>query len=137
MASPDGCLPGVRVAASFGGFALEINDVELVVRPLLQRIAVLGNINRVRHQRDRTGRVDVEVHRWADDRVLQGQAGHDLRAFGIGEIDDQYLILAGRGQQRLAVIVPPDLLVAADDHERFGKGNIEAGAAEQDGRSQG
>ena len=103
---------------------LEIDDIDLVVRDLLQRVAVLDIVDRVRHQRDRAGRVDVEIDRRSDDGIFQGQAGDDLGALGIGEIDDQDLVLAVRGQDRLAVVVPQNFLIQPDDHERLGDCNI-------------
>ena len=85
---------------------LEIDDIDLVVRHLLQRVALLDDIHRIRDQRHRAGGVDVEIHWRPDDRILQRQAGDDLGAFGIGKINQQDLVLAGCGQDGLSIVIP-------------------------------
>ena len=74
---------------------LEIDDMYLVVGDLLQAIAILDDIDRVGNQRDRTGRIDIEVDRRTDHRVFQRQIGDDLRVQRVGKVDDQNGIPAG------------------------------------------
>ena len=123
--------------SQFGRARLEIDDIDFVVRHLFQRVAVLRHVDRIRHQRNRAARIDIDIDRRSNDRILQGQGGDDLGTFRIGEIDDQNRVLARRGQDGLAIIVPPDFLIVADDHERLGRCEIEGGAADENGCSQG
>ena len=116
--SPDGCFAPVTVPASLGGLALRSITQILSLSTCLSASPSLIDGDRVRDQRDRAVGRDVEIDRRADHRVLQRQVGDGLRIHRIGEIDDQHRVLAGRRQDRLALVVPDQLLVVADDHER-------------------
>jgi hypothetical protein len=102
----------------FGRLGFEVDDVNLVVRDILERTVVVHDVHRIRHDGDRAGWIDVEIDRRPDHRILQRQIGDDLWIERIGEIDDQHRILAGRRQHDLAGRIPVQLLVVADDHER-------------------
>src|SRR3954467_15636864 len=73
-----GLLADREGAGEPGRARLEVDDVELVIRGELQGVAVLDDAHRVRDQRHGAGRIDREVDRRADDRVLERKVGDDL-----------------------------------------------------------
>ena len=109
----------------------EVNHVQPVVRRRLPARPILHPVHRICDQRQLLVRRDGQVHRRAEDRVHQRQAGEDPGRERIGaDVDDRHRVLARRQEKLLAGGVPADLLVVADDHQLALAGCcVHAGAA--------
>jgi len=79
MLSPEGCLPTLMAAHVVRRIGFEIDDMNLVVRYLLEGVPFLDEVDRIANQGDRAGRVDVEVDGRPDHRILQREIGDYLR----------------------------------------------------------
>jgi hypothetical protein len=110
-----------------GRVGFEVDNIDFVIRGHLERVTVLGDVDRIGDQCDRVDGIDGDIGWRADNRVLQRQVGDDLRAFRIGEIEDDHRIFSGRRYDRLTLVVPQQLLVVADDQERRGLDITETG----------
>ena len=98
----------------FGGRALQIDDEKLVVGHSLPTGAVLLISDGIGDERQALVGRDGEIGRRPYDRVDQGQGRDDFRLFGLFDIDDDDLVLAGFGEDRLAGVVPVNFIVVAD-----------------------
>src|SRR5216683_4838922 len=105
-----------------GRAGLEVEHVELVVRRGLPGGAVLHPVHRVGHEGQPLVRGDGQVGGRPEDRVHQGEAGHDARALAAGEIHHHDGVLARRYEGPVTLGVEHDLLIVADDHEVGGGG---------------
>ncbi len=64
--------------------------------------------------------IDVEVDRRSNYRIFQREVCNNLRIFGVGKIHNQNGILASWMYNGFAIVVPQQLFVIADDHQRIG-----------------
>src|SRR6185369_14786394 len=78
-AQPRRLLADTDAAYVFRRVRFEIDDMNLVVRYLLEGVPFLDEVDRIGNQRDRAGRVDVEVDGRPDHRILQREIGDYLR----------------------------------------------------------
>jgi len=74
---------------------LEVDDMDLVIKHLLQSFSLLDHIDGVRHERERTIRRDREIHRRTDDRVLERQISHNLGRLRLRKVNDHDVVAAG------------------------------------------
>ena len=114
---PEGCLPASTVPTIFGGFCLQIDDKDLVVRDVLPF-----------RRRPRSAFIELATSANSPDGWIARLTGGPTIVFGSGivaairrrvgfrDIDDRERVVPRLARDRLAVLVPADLLVVADDH---------------------
>jgi hypothetical protein len=94
-----------------GWSGLEVDDVDLIVGHLLERVAFLDDIHGIGDERDRLARVYGDVDWRSHHRILERKVADDLGVERIGKVDDQNRILSGRRQDRLEIVVPQKLFI--------------------------
>jgi hypothetical protein len=62
--------------------------------------------------------------------------GKRLRIFRVGEIENDDRVLAGRVDDRLALVVPQKFLVVPDDQERRGGNRFDTGGCQKRGSAE-
>src|SRR5207248_10590269 len=93
----------------------QIDDVDLVVRLGLERIARLDDVERIGDEREALIGRDGDVGGRPRDGVRDGQVDEDPRRSAVLDVDDRDAVSTGRGEHSLSGIIPALLLVVSAD----------------------